>query len=986
MLTNDQGFQNFVIFVVRDGRPAPFLYQQSASTDQAYNNYPNDGATGKSLYAFNSYGAKTVSGSTAAVKVSFDRPYADAGLGQFYKWEMDFIRWLEKSGYDVTYSTSIDTHTNGAALLSHKAFLSVGHDEYWSKEMRDAVELARDAGVNLAFFGANASYTQIRYEASSSGVPNRVVVEYRDFPWLTPHTDPVQGPTTTGDFRWLGRPEQTMIGVQYRFTSPNIDYVVTNSSHWVYAGTTFRDGDHVAGIVGYEADSLMSNYPPPNSTNQTLLSASPYTDAYGSYMANSSIYQAPSGAWVFGAGTLSFAWALEDAPGVLRQFKVDSRVQKMTANILNAFLNGAPPTPTITGFTPASGPSGTSVTISGTNFTGATDVAFNGTAATFTVTSSSAIQATVPAGATSGPISVATPGGTVTSTSSYSVAPPPTIASFSPASGLAGASVTISGANFTGAAAVTFNGTAATFSVTSDAAIQATVPAGATTGPLTVTTPGGAATSASTFTVLVAPTITSVTPTNGPVGTVVTISGTNFTGVTAVAFNGTAASYTVTSTTAIQATAPAGVTTGPLSVTTAGGTATSAASFTPAPTIASFTPTSGLAGASVTINGARLTGATAVTFNGTAATFSVTSDAAIQATVPAGATTGPLGVTTPGGTATSGSSFTVLVAPTITSVTPANGPAGTVVTIGGTNFTGVTAVAFNGTAAAIYTVTSATAIQATAPAGVTTGPLSVTTAGGTATSAAAFTAAPTIASVTPASGPVGTVVTISGANFTGATSVRFNGVSATTFTVMSATAIQAAVPAGATTGPLSVTAPGGTATSAGSFTVAPAITSFTPASGPAGTVVTITGTNFTGATAVGFNGSAASFTVNSATTIQATVPAGATTGPVSVTTSGGSTTSASNFTVTVQLTVSKTHGLLGLSDGMVTSSPGGITCGTSCSASYNMGTVVNLTATPNFLNFFGGWSGDQCDSVSSNGTVCTVTMSRAKTVVASFVP
>jgi hypothetical protein len=833
MLTNDQGFQNFVIFVVRDGRPAPFLYQQSASTDQAYNNYPNDGATGKSVYGFNSYGANTVSGTTAAVKVSFDRPYADSGMGQFYRWEMDFIRWLEKSGYDVTYSTSIDTHANGAALLSHKAFLSVGHDEYWSKEMRDAVELARDSGVSLAFFGANASYTQVRFESSSSGVANRVVVEYRDLPWA--HTDPVQGPTTTGDFRWLGRPEQTMIGVQFSFTSPNIDYVVTNSSHWVYAGTTFRDGDHVAGIVGYEADSLMSNqpppkrnYPPPNTTNQTLLSASPYADSSGSYTANSSIYQAPSGAWVFGAGTLSFAWALEDAPGVLRQFKVDARVQKMTTNILNAFLNGAPPTPTITGFTPASGPSGTSVTISGTNFTGATAVAFNGTAATFTVTSSSAIQATVPAGATSGPISVATPGGTVTSTSSYSVAPPPTIASFSPASGLAGASVTISGANFTGAAAVTFNGTAAT--------------------------------------------------------------------------------------------------------------------------------------------------------------FSVTSDAAIQATVPAGATTGPLGVTTPGGTATSGSSFTVLVAPTITSVTPANGPAGTVVTIGGTNFTGVTAVAFNGTAAAIYTVTSATAIQATAPAGVTTGPLSVTTAGGTATSAAAFTAAPTIASVTPASGPVGTVVTISGANFTGATSVRFNGVSATTFTVMSATAIQAAVPAGATTGPLSVTAPGGTATSAGSFTVAPAITSFTPASGPAGTVVTITGTNFTGATAVGFNGSAASFTVNSATTIQATVPAGATTGPVSVTTSGGSTTSASNFTVTVQLTVSKTHGLLGLSDGMVTSSPGGITCGTSCSASYNMGTVVILTARPNLLALFGGWSGDQCDSVSSNGTVCTVTMSRAKTVVASFVP
>src|ERR1043166_3747681 len=247
-LTNSQGFQNFVMFVVKDGRPAPFLYQQSVTTDQAYNNYPNDGVTGKSLYGFNSYGANTVSGTTAAVKVSFDRPYADSGMGNFHKWEMDFIRWMEKSGYDVTYSTNIDTHANGAALLNHRAFLSVGHDEYYTKEMRDSVEFARDSGVSLGFFGANTSYTQIRLESSSTSVPNRVVVEYRDYPWA--HTDPVQGPTTTGDFRWLGRPEQTMVGVQFYFSSPNVDWVVTHLSHWIYAGTGLHDGDHAAGIVG----------------------------------------------------------------------------------------------------------------------------------------------------------------------------------------------------------------------------------------------------------------------------------------------------------------------------------------------------------------------------------------------------------------------------------------------------------------------------------------------------------------------------------------------------------------------------------------------------------------------------------------------------------------------------------------------------------------------------------------------------------------
>src|SRR5207245_2610585 len=159
--------------------------------------------------------------------------------------------------------------------------------------------------------------------------------------------------------------------------------------------------------------------------------------------------------------------------------------------------------------------------------------------------------------------------------------------------------------------------------------------------------------------------------------------------------------------------------------------------------------------------------------------------------------------------------------------------------------------------------------------------------------------APTSTSFTPTSGPVGSSVTISGTNFTGATAVTFNGVSAAPFTVISDTAIQDTVPPGSTTGPLRVTTPGGTATSTSAFTVvsAPAITSFTPTSGPVGSSATISGTNFTGATAVTVNGVSASFTVTSATAIQALVPAGATTGPLSVTTPGGTATSTSAFTV-----------------------------------------------------------------------------------------
>ena len=88
--------------------------------------------TGKSLYEYNSYGSNTAAGTTRATRVSFDRPYARTGAGLLFAWEIHFIRWLEREGLDVTYSTNVDTHRNGRRLLNHRAFLSVGHDEYWS--------------------------------------------------------------------------------------------------------------------------------------------------------------------------------------------------------------------------------------------------------------------------------------------------------------------------------------------------------------------------------------------------------------------------------------------------------------------------------------------------------------------------------------------------------------------------------------------------------------------------------------------------------------------------------------------------------------------------------------------------------------------------------------------------------------------------------------------------------------------------------------
>jgi IPT/TIG domain-containing protein/flagellar hook capping protein FlgD len=407
-----------------------------------------------------------------------------------------------------------------------------------------------------------------------------------------------------------------------------------------------------------------------------------------------------------------------------------------------------------------------------------------------------------------------------------------------------------------------------------------------------------------------APTITAFNPASGPGGTVVTVDGSGFSSATAVKFNGTpAAGFTIESGGRLRATVPSAATSGPISVTNSAGTATSAASFTVVapPTISAFAPTSGPAATVVTVDGSNFSSATAVKFNGTAAAgFTIESATRLRATVPAGATTGPISVTNPAGTATSAASFTVIAAPAISGFTPASGPVGIVVTVDGSNFANASAVKFNGTSAS-FTIESATRLRATVPAGASSGPISVTNPAGTGTSTASFTviAPPTVTTFTPASGPVGTFVAVDGTSFTTASAVKFNGTAAT-FVVESATRVRATVPASATSGPISVTNPAGTGTSAASFTVIgpPTISSFAPASGPVGTVVTVNGLSFTTASAVKFNGTSAAFTIESNTRLRATVPAGASSGAISVTNPAGTGTSAASFTVIAPPTIS----------------------------------------------------------------------------------
>ena len=180
LVRSDNGAQNEILFVVReDGRASKLLYGVPFATYEAYNNYG-----GKSLYDYNSSGPTTVSGGPRAVKVSFDRPFAQPpNITAFNDWytkaDYPLVSFLERQGYDVAYTSNLDIGTAPARVRNHSSYISPPHDEYYSSQMRDALEQARDAGVDLFFSGSNEVYWKVRFEANVSGGSNRTLVCYK---------------------------------------------------------------------------------------------------------------------------------------------------------------------------------------------------------------------------------------------------------------------------------------------------------------------------------------------------------------------------------------------------------------------------------------------------------------------------------------------------------------------------------------------------------------------------------------------------------------------------------------------------------------------------------------------------------------------------------------------------------------------------------------------------------------------------------------
>ena len=509
---------------------------------------------------------------------------------------------------------------------------------------------------------------------------------------------------------------------------------------------------------------------------------------------------------------------------------------------------------------------------------------------------------------------------------------PPTVTAISPNSGstAGGTPVTITGTNFINTTNVTIGGVAATSIVeVSETSITAITPAGsAGTASVVVTARGGLNTANTLYTYVVTPVVTGVSPATGTTagGTSVTITGTGFTSATGVTIGGAAGtSFVVVNDTTITATTPAGtVGTASVIVTAPSGSNSPNTFYTylSPPSVSGISPTSGTiaGGTSITITGSGFTGTTGVTIGGTAATsVVVVDDNTITAVTPAGTLgAADVVVTNPLGSGTGVGIYTYSGVPTVTAISPTVGSiaGGTSVTITGTNFTGATAVTLGGVAATGITVVNDTTITATTgahAAGVVDVAVTNPSGTGTGTGLYGYYSTPTLSGISPTGGPVagGTSVTLTGTNFTGATGMTVGGVAVTSFTVVNDTTITGTTGAHAAgLVNVAVTNPAGTGTGTGLYTYynAPTVSGIAPTGGSTagGTSVTLTGTNFTGATGATVGGVAlTSFTVVNDTTITGTTGAHAAGNvDVAVTNPGGTGTGTGAYTYFATPTVS----------------------------------------------------------------------------------
>lgn len=335
-LTTQDSSQSYIVFIVKDKRPSDILFQCSDMTWQAYNRWPY-------WHSMYDEGQKPWVNTNGA-RISFDRPYGlyinalpmdfaplSNGSGEFLLWELPLAFWLEKEGYDVSYISNTDTHADREGLLRGKAFLSVGHDEYWTLDMVDNVKNARDEGVNVLFLSGNSVDGVVYLDKSWDGRPNRITgrMPQRELP----DEEELMGSTS--------------YGVGYG------DIVWQNTDHWMFEGTGIKDGDISRELIGWE----YHGYPLKKDSTLVVLGSgkikpNKFADENPEDHAVT-IYTAPKGNFVFNAGTCIWNLPLSTPPGfqtpvnnqgedgksVLAYVKDDEKIKRITKNLLDRAIN-----------------------------------------------------------------------------------------------------------------------------------------------------------------------------------------------------------------------------------------------------------------------------------------------------------------------------------------------------------------------------------------------------------------------------------------------------------------------------------------------------------------------------------------------------------------------------------------------------------------------------------------------------------------------
>jgi hypothetical protein len=342
LVRNDTGGESQIFFVVRDDSShSDLVLKTSDSTWQAYNAYG-----GNSLYTCTvACPSGNPGGYKAAYAVSYNRPFdgtltTDNGYSDPLYAEYQLIRFLERNGYDLSYVSQRDIDAGSGLLKNHKVFISSGHDEYWSSGERQSVEAARDAGVSLAFFSGNEMFWKTRWAASSdgSGTPYRTLITYKDTHFPAP-VDPLSPGVTTGTWRDprfsppgdAGRPEYSVTGQYFMVNSGTAEIKVPGTlgklRFWRNTAVSTLSPSQTltlapgTGTLGYEWDVSPGNGFQPRGRiplSSTAVAGTQDFKDYGTEVEDGpvqthslSLYRAPSGALVFGAGTVQWSWGLD---------------------------------------------------------------------------------------------------------------------------------------------------------------------------------------------------------------------------------------------------------------------------------------------------------------------------------------------------------------------------------------------------------------------------------------------------------------------------------------------------------------------------------------------------------------------------------------------------------------------------------------------------------------------------------------------------